>query len=315
MMDLQAIESPITAKLVAPVHALDAASGRTSRTRRRLKLLVYSVSIVIWLALLIDGYSYYTTPFLERPHHEDYRALRPAGSRGLLFGIVGASMMVLMLGYTLRKRLQGLTRWGALPHWLDVHIYFGVIGPLCIVLHTSFKVQGLVAIAFWSMVCVAVSGILGRYLYSQIPRNLRGDQLTLEETRRSRDQLRCVLRDEFGLSESAVTHLERSEASKSVDGAWHALARVLIEDLQQLFRRKPATLADLRGGRSHAQISRMNDAVRQMSLLDRRIHVWHHMQRLFHYWHVFHKPFAIVMYIVMGIHIVVAVWTGYGWMS
>lgn len=314
-MGTHAIEEPGAVSLAAPAHAVDTSVGRASRVRRRLKLFAYSVSIVVWLTLLIDGYSYYTTPYLERPHHEDYRALRPAGSRGLLFGIVGASMMVLMLGYTLRKRAQGLSRWGALPYWLDVHIYFGVLGPLCIVLHTSFKVQGLVAIAFWSMVCVAVSGILGRYLYSQIPRNLRGDQMTLEEVRRSRDQLRGALRDEFGLSESAVSHLEHSQVPGAGEGAWRALVRVLIEDLGQLFRRQPTTLADLRGGRSHAQISRMNEAVHQMTLLDRRIQVWHHMQRLFHYWHVFHKPFAIVMYIVMGIHIVVAVWTGYGWMS
>lgn len=315
MMGTHAIEGPGAVSLTAPAHTIDTSAGWASRVRRRMKLFAYSVSIIVWLALLIDGYSYYTTPYLERPHHEDYRALRPAGSRGLLFGIVGASMMILMLGYTLRKRVQGLSRWGALPYWLDVHIYFGVIGPLCIVLHTSFKVQGLVAIAFWSMVCVAVSGILGRYLYSQIPRNLRGDQMTLEEVRRSRDQLRIALRDEFGLSESAVSHLERSRAAVASDGAWRALARVLIEDLAQFFRRQPATGADLRGGRSHAQISRMNETVRQMTMLDRRIQVWHHMQRLFHYWHVFHKPFAIVMYIVMGIHIVVAVWTGYGWMS
>jgi hypothetical protein len=290
-------------------------AGRAVRIRRRLKTVVYAISFVAWLALLIDGYSYYTTPYLERPHHEDYRDLRPAGSRGLLFGIVGASMMVLMLGYTLRKRFQGLSRWGALPYWLDVHIYFGVIGPLCIVLHTSFKVQGLVAIAFWSMVCVAVSGVLGRYLYSQIPRTLRGDQMTLEEVRRSRDQLRNALREEFGLSESAVAHLEQSRVVGQSDGAWRALGRILTDDLARIFRRQSASQPDLRGGRSHTQITHMNEAVRQMTLLDRRIQVWHHMQRLFHYWHVFHKPFAIVMYIVMGIHIVVAVWTGYGWMS
>jgi hypothetical protein len=315
MIETQAIEGPGAVSLSAPAIGSHESAGRLSRVRRSMKLLVYSVSIIVWLALLVDGYSYYTTPYLERPHHEDYRALRPAGSRGLLFGIIGASMMVLMLGYTLRKRFRGLSRWGALPYWLDVHIYFGAIGPLCIVLHTSFKVQGLVAIAFWSMVCVAVSGVLGRYLYSQIPRNLRGDQMSLEEVRRSRDQLRSVLRDEFGLSEPAVAHLERAHVSGPGDGVWRALGRVLIEDAKRIFHRPSTTRADLGSGRSHAQIARMNEAVRQMTLLDRRIQVWHHMQRLFHYWHVFHKPFAIVMYVVMGIHIVVAVWTGYGWMS
>jgi hypothetical protein len=299
----------------APADGVVDPVATARRARSRWKAVAYSISLAVWLLFFIDGYNYYTTPYGERPHHEDYRELRPAGARGLLFGIVGATMMVLMLGYTLRKRMQGLSRWGALTHWLDVHIYFGVMGPLCIVLHTSLKIQGLVAVAFWSMVCVAVSGVLGRYLYSQIPRNLRGDQMTLEEIRQSRDRLRGALRDEFGLSDSAVAHLEQKQSVRASDGVWRALGRIIKDDFAHVLTRRSPTVPDERGGRSHNQIAHLNGVIDQMTLLDRRIQVWHQMQRLFHYWHVFHKPFAIVMYIVMGIHIVVAVWTGYGWMS
>lgn len=288
---------------------------RSQRQRRMVKALCYAVAFTILLVFFIDGYDYYTTPIAERPHHADYRQLRPAGERGLLFGIVGASMMVLMLGYTLRKRLKGLSRWGVLPYWLDLHIFFGVMGPLCIVLHTSFKVQGLVAVAFWSMVCVAVSGVLGRYLYLQIPRNLRGDQMTLEEIKQSRDRLRESLCSEFGLSEPAVCHLEQLLSAPKTDGIWRALVQILLDDLRRLATRRDAPASIGRAGRSHTQIAQLNAATRQMMLLDRRILVWHQMQRLFHYWHVFHKPFAIIMYFVMGIHIVVAIWTGYGWVS
>jgi hypothetical protein len=144
---------------------------------------------------------------------------------------------------------------------------------------------------------------------------MRGDQMTLEEVRQSRDKLRAVLRDDFGLSELAVAQLERTRTADTDDGAWRALLRIVTDDLKRSFSRwKFVDTAGL-GGRSHAQISLLNDVVRQMTLLDRRIQVWHQIQRLFHYWHVFHKPFAIVMYIVMGIHIVVAIWTGYGWMT
>lgn len=314
MQTTQVLPTDLAEMHAASFAVADPAPNRGVTARRYFKVAVYAISLVIWLALLADGFSYYTTPFLERPHHADYRDLRPAGSRGLLFGVVGASMMVLMLGYSLRKRVQGFSRWGALPYWLDAHIYFGVMGPLCILLHTSFKVQGLVAVAFWSMVCVATSGILGRYLYSQIPRTLRGDQMSLEEVRKSRDSLRQALRDEFGLSESAVSHLEASRVGAATAGVWRTLGESFVDDLARIVRRNPSQPTP-GAGRSHAQIARMNQVIRQMTLLDRRIHVWHEMQRLFHYWHVFHKPFAIVMYIVMGIHIVVAVWTGYGWMS
>src|SRR3972149_5148655 len=71
-------------------------------------------------------------------------------------------------------------RGGPLGRWLDVHIFFGLVGPALVILHSAFKVQGLVALSFWSMIAVAASGVLGRYLYLQIPRNLQGDALDLK---------------------------------------------------------------------------------------------------------------------------------------
>ena len=54
-------------------------------------------------------------------------------------------------------------------------------------------------------------------------------------------------------------------------------------------------------------------AVRQKAMLERRLVLWRRLQQLFHYWHVFHKPFAIVMYLFMIVHVAVALVTGYGW--
>lgn len=302
------------ATATTPIEAGASAVANAGAWRRRIKVAAYLAAFAVLLALFIDGYSYYTTPLSERPHHPDYRILRPAGSRGLLYGISGAALMVLMLGYTLRKRFRALSRWGALPIWLDFHIFCGVVGPLLVVLHTSFKIQGLVAVAFWAMVCVAVSGVLGRYLYLQIPRNLRGDQLTLEEIRKLKDELRAELRGQFGLSDAAIAHLEGGVGHRAADGGWRSMFWFVFDDLISRVRRGTPLPALAGAGRSHAQIHRLNDLIGRMSRLDRRIAVWGQMQRLFHYWHVFHKPFAIVMYVVMGIHIVVAVWTGYGWM-
>ena len=45
----------------------------------------------------------------------------------------------------------------------------------------------------------------------------------------------------------------------------------------------------------------------------RRILLWSRLHDLFHYWHVAHKPFAIVMYVFMLLHVGVALWTGYAW--
>ncbi len=48
-------------------------------------------------------------------------------------------------------------------------------------------------------------------------------------------------------------------------------------------------------------------------LQTRRLRLFDLIRDLFHYWHVFHKPFAIIMIVVMVVHVVVAVMLGYTW--
>ena len=280
-------------------------------------LYILSFLLICWL--LIDGFSYYATPYAERPHHEDYRALRPAGSRGLVFGIVGSSMMVLMLVYSLRKHTRLLGRRSHLSGFLRVHIYFGVIGPLFIVLHTSFKVQGLVAVAFWSMAAVALSGYWGRYLYQQIPRNIQGHEATLGEMQQDQTGVSEYLRVKFGLSPELLGRVETLFDRTLVRPSSGALASVFFMISTDLFR--PVIRSRLKSklskmtGLPHLQLEELFLLSLRRALLKRRIQVLEQMQRLFHYWHVVHKPFAIIMYLIMGIHIAVALWTGYGWIG
>ena len=127
------------------------------------------------------GASFYATPLGERAHHEGYWHWKAGGSIGLLLGMVGAGMMVVLLLYSVRKRVKALRRAGPIARWLDIHIYLGVVGPLLIILHTAFKVGGLVALSFWSMIAVALSGVVGRFLYLHIPRTRAGEELSLRE--------------------------------------------------------------------------------------------------------------------------------------
>jgi hypothetical protein len=52
---------------------------------------------------------------------------------------------------------------------------------------------------------------------------------------------------------------------------------------------------------------------REKHALRRRLLLWDQLHELFHYWHVFHKPFAVVMYVFMVLHVAVAIATGYAW--
>ena len=85
--------------------------------------------------------------------------------------------MLLLLLYSVRKRFHFARKWGNLNVWLSAHIFLGFAGPVLVLFHTVFKFSGIVAIAFWSMVLVVASGVVGKFIFALIPRSLSGMEL------------------------------------------------------------------------------------------------------------------------------------------
>lgn len=262
-------------------------------------------------AFAYQGSSYYLTPLIERPRHALYWTFKPGGTLGLRFGIAGATMMTLMLGYSLRKRWSSLRHVGSLRLWLDYHILLGILGPLFIVLHSSFKVQGLVSLSFWSMVAVALSGALGRWLYQQIPRGHSGDELSLAEAEAQSDELSRQLVDTLGLPKEALDELENEIASGIA--THRSLPSLLFATPFESFRlRRCLHHFRRRHGRAEPGLRRrFEELVTRKTRLRRRLLLWPQLHQVFHYWHVLHRPFAIIMYLFMLLHIGVAWMTGY----
>jgi hypothetical protein len=274
-------------------------------------ILLYLLSGTALLVLLASGADFYRTPLLERAHHDGYWRWKAGGSIGQKLGIVGSSMMVLMLLYSVRKRVGALRRLGSLGRWLDVHIFLGIFGPLLVVLHSTFKVQGLVALSFWSMVIVASSGVLGRFLYMQIPRTRAGEERALAELEKEDNDLSGQLRSRFRLDEAQVARLDALLAIPARVGLLGGFVRLVVDDL----RLRSGLRAFAKSCRSvPAPVFRdFERMVLQKAQVHRRILLWDRVHELFHYWHVLHKPFAIVMYLFMIVHVAVALVTGYGW--
>jgi len=284
--------------------------------RRHLLLIsFYTLALAGIVYLLFSGGSYSLTPLIERPRHQDYWSLKPGGTRGYWFGVVGTVLMVVMHLYSVRRRVPALRDLGRLCSWLNFHIFCGLLGPVLIVLHSSFKVQGLVAISFWSMVAVAGSGVLGRYLYLQIPRRRSGDELTMTEMEELDREIAARLRDEFNLTDDDFKKLRAIATKDFSEGSGLAglLVRLPVQGIALRWKlRRFARGLNLPSGPLLREMLRQ---ARQMALLERRIVLWQRLQQLFHYWHVFHKPFAVVMYLFAAVHIGVVLVTGYGWMS
>jgi hypothetical protein len=307
--------SGATAPAVAPARPGGVAPRprrrRRGATSRTLALAVFAMG---WLVLVGLGAEYYQLDMAARLRHPWHVALKPSGPVGLAYGYLGTFFLLLLLAYSVRKRVRWLARLGALRRWLDVHILCGLMGPAFITLHAGFRIHGLVAVGYWSMLTVMTSGFVGYYLYRQIPRRLAVQANESELLRIEIDALDRELGARYGLSAADLEHLRRIAGADRAArmGPFASLAFLVGQDLRfalGLWRLRQTGLR--RRGRGETR--RLRALVRRRVLVERRRAFLAQSEALFGYWHAFHKPFAIVLYTMMAAHIGIAVWLGYAW--
>jgi hypothetical protein len=96
---------------------------------------------------------------------------------GHMLGVVGFILMLMTeILYSLRKRTR-LAKWGKMSDWLQFHIFTGIVGPFMVLLHSSWKFNGLAGVTMLLTVIIVVSGFIGRYIYTRIPRTLEGVEI------------------------------------------------------------------------------------------------------------------------------------------
>jgi hypothetical protein len=89
-------------------------------------------------------------------------------------GIVGFTFMLMTETlYSFRKRSRTV-RWGKMSNWLQFHIFTGLVGPYMVLLHTSWKFNGIAGVTTLFTVIIVISGFIGRYIFTRIPRTLDG---------------------------------------------------------------------------------------------------------------------------------------------
>jgi hypothetical protein len=124
---------------------------------------------------------------------------RAVGLVGHSLGIVGLGLMLFTeVGYSLRKRAVGRPR-GTMRAWLQVHIFTGIVGPYLVLLHTAWSFNGLAGALTVLVLIVVISGFLGRYIYTAVPRTADGAILEAEEVGRLLEAAR---------TEAAAAHAE-----------------------------------------------------------------------------------------------------------
>ena len=276
--------------------------------------LIVGISVTILLG--INGYQYYTTPLEERFFSPDHVMLKPSGAWGHGFGIIGTLMMIVGVGvYMIRKRYRKFFNLGYLKHWLEFHIFLCSVGPVLVLYHTAFKFGGIVSVSFWSMVLVVLSGVVGRFIYLQIPRTIQGQELSINELNSMKDSLALKIRKVLSEDSSTLYQLESIASTDRYKSLrLNSAAGLFIKDyfntknLMRVFKKKMKFL-----GLSKSEREELISAAKSEIVIARRIAFLRTSQKLFHWWHIFHLPFAISMFVIMIVHVIVTIVFGYKW--
>lgn len=286
-----------------------------TKTAHTLSVIVMAAIVLITFTLfLFYGISYYRTPIGERVRHQNHELLKPSGDIAHGAGIFGSLFMIVgIASYMARKRFRFMSRMGLLKYWLEFHIFLCTLGPVMILFHTAFKFGGIVAVSFWCMVAVFLSGIIGRFIYLQIPRSIEGRELNLNEIRDSRRDIAEVIKITYDLDAESYNTVISSVRKKTMLYQSNPLLRYIkwkrhenraIRTVRQVLSKNKLTTEN------KSKIIRL---VKDDLKTNRRIELLDTMQNLFKYWHVVHLPFAMVMLIIMVVHISITVLFGYHW--
>jgi hypothetical protein len=301
-----------TARIVDRTRAVPDAERR-----HRVRLYVlYILAIATNLAIFIYGFDYYKLSALDRPFSPRHHMLRPSGPIGLYLGFMGVALFLGIFLYPIRKHWAWLGSKGSTRHWLDIHILMGLTAPFIIAFHSTLKFRGIAGMAFWIMFAVSVSGVVGRYLYGQIPRRVTTAELTMKELQELQIQLTEQLATQHLLPIDDLRALLRLPDANSVKRMPTVLALVymMILDMARVFRvarlRRHAlsfgeswqTLAGFLPTRHH-ELEKAVHTAREQAALSKRILFLSRSQRVFHLWHVVHKPFSYAFAVLALLHI------------
>ncbi len=248
----------------------------------------------------------------------DQTLVNPEDGVGYWLGIVGGSMMLILLIYPMRKRIRVLRILGPTKDWFRLHMVFGLGGPLLVLYHCNFQVHSFnSSVALYSMLLVAGSGIIGRYFYARIHRGLYGQKLSLTELK---TELATAIEKSQGIAAlmpRLVAELERLAndfQGDQITGAigsrqslkWTLQRYPIHFSLNRLARRElksKASQSPVIAGDYKRLKRRSSRFVSSYVKLLGRVAQFSFYERLFSLWHVFHLPIFIVMVLAALVHV------------
>jgi hypothetical protein len=213
--------------------------------------------------------------------------------------------MMVATAYPLMRRVKAFRFLASNTMWFDFHMMSGTIGPMFVVLHAAFKLDNWVASAFWAMVIVVLSGVIGRYLYTQVPDLAHGRELEELEHQRAFARLRKPHPEATGIAEGIIAgHRERAARVARTAGFIGALWWLMMEEIRRPLRWLGRRSKLRKTAAPRAVVRELIRRTGRMILIDRGSVLVPRAQLLLHSWKLVHVPFTIIMVILSIIHIV-----------
>jgi hypothetical protein len=249
--------------------------------------------------------------------HRDENLISAETGLGYALGIAGSVLMLLLLVYPLRKRVRFISRFGSIKFWFSTHMLFGVLGPVLILFHSNFQAGSLnSSVAMLCMLTVALSGLIGRFLYAKIHHGLYGSHIEMKELQADTRRVEHGLSDELGedefLKKLYVFEHAFAKTKSLMSSVWLFFSVQLKTRL--LFRRELIAMDNRltekvsRGIWSQADYEVHHKVIHGL-LADffrsiRRTSGYLVSDKLFALWHVLHLPIFFMMLITAIVHVV-----------
>lgn len=244
--------------------------------------------------------------------------ITPEEGAGYALGIIGGSMMLLLLLYPLRKHLGWMRILGPVSYWFRAHMLMGILGPVCILYHCNYQLGSTNGnVALFSMLLVAASGVVGRYFYTKIHYGLYGAKTDLARLANDRAVAMSSMGRVLDMCPALAARLKclEKQAAAPVRGIIRGMARVLVIGIRARWcwitsgpglRRavgRAAGLEELPGSQQRKLYRHARYHLGCYLQALRRLAGLAFYERLFSLWHVLHLPLFIMLLISGFVHV------------
>lgn len=230
------------------------------------------------------------------------------GFFGHSLGVIGFILMLLTETlYSLRKRSR-LARWGRMSVWLQFHIFTGLVGPYLVLLHTAWKFNGLAGVVLLLTLIIVISGFIGRYIYTAVPRTADGVELQARELAAQMQQVEDAFAEQMAQQPAEMqVFVRRLTPLPSVqNGSTASVFGRVFQDIGHRldWQREQRHLAPA----ARAQAIQLERIAEQRRVLHRQMQSLAMARRLLATWHAVHIPIGIALFISAFVHIVGALY-------